>query len=421
MTVRNVRTGKDVRLTRAMKLFAAERESVEVAFAGDVVGLATRASSRSATRSPRVTRRRSSRSPPSSRNISPGAQYRHRDLQVVQKGIAQLREEGAIQCSTLRADPDRTILAAVGALQFEVVKYRLESEYNVKTIFQTSLHDRAARAWRERGRRNARLERAAGRRLDGNALAVFESEWSIGLAQQWNPACASEAFGARDLAEPPREPAHTAAPRGRATGLDDAAAPVRRGPAAPVVWAVFAVLSSRSCCGRAPAVNKYEKIAHQLSEAIQNGDVAAVQKLENSGTAADMPRERLGAQPTSSWRWGRSSASRRTPVERSGRVHEFDVTFAKGSVHEKIEFDPQDKVLHFRWTRSRRSDRIALRRDVDDVRSAAERLRGIAHRTRSSTSRTLDERTGARAYLKAENSSGWARSSSAAPTTGWHS
>ena len=40
MTVRNVRTGKDVRLTRAMKLFASEREVVEEAFAGDVVGLA---------------------------------------------------------------------------------------------------------------------------------------------------------------------------------------------------------------------------------------------------------------------------------------------------------------------------------------------------------------------------------------------
>jgi peptide chain release factor 3 len=56
-----------------------------------------------------------------------------------QKGIAQLREEGAIQVlypyGQTRTEP---ILAAVGELQFEVVKYRLESEYNVKTVF-TSL------------------------------------------------------------------------------------------------------------------------------------------------------------------------------------------------------------------------------------------------------------------------------------------
>jgi threonine dehydratase len=39
----------------------------------------------------------------------------------------------------------------------------------------------------------------------------------------------------------------------------------------------------------------------------------------------------------------------------------------------------------------------------DDVRAAAERLRGIAHRTPVLTSRTLDERCGGRVFLKAEN------------------
>jgi len=39
---------------------------------------------------------------------------------------------------------------------------------------------------------------------------------------------------------------------------------------------------------------------------------------------------------------------------------------------------------------------------LDDVRAAAERLSGIAHRTPVLTSRTLDERTGATAFLKAE-------------------
>jgi threonine dehydratase len=39
---------------------------------------------------------------------------------------------------------------------------------------------------------------------------------------------------------------------------------------------------------------------------------------------------------------------------------------------------------------------------LDDVRAAAERLSGVAHRTPVLTSRTLDERTGATAFLKAE-------------------
>ena len=40
---------------------------------------------------------------------------------------------------------------------------------------------------------------------------------------------------------------------------------------------------------------------------------------------------------------------------------------------------------------------------LDDVRAAAERLSGVAHRTPVVTSRTLDERTGATVFLKAEN------------------
>src|SRR5439155_11552803 len=39
----------------------------------------------------------------------------------------------------------------------------------------------------------------------------------------------------------------------------------------------------------------------------------------------------------------------------------------------------------------------------EDVRAAAERVRGVAHVTPVLTSRTLDERTGASVFLKAEN------------------
>ena len=41
--------------------------------------------------------------------------------------------------------------------------------------------------------------------------------------------------------------------------------------------------------------------------------------------------------------------------------------------------------------------------DIDDIRAAARRLDGVAHRTPVITSRTLDEATGAQVFLKAEN------------------
>jgi threonine dehydratase len=59
--------------------------------------------------------------------------------------------------------------------------------------------------------------------------------------------------------------------------------------------------------------------------------------------------------------------------------------------------------------RRRRQDRVLPRARAiagvtfDDVLAAAERLRGVVHRTPVVTSRTLDERTGARAFLKCEN------------------
>jgi threonine dehydratase len=46
-------------------------------------------------------------------------------------------------------------------------------------------------------------------------------------------------------------------------------------------------------------------------------------------------------------------------------------------------------------------DRLPI--DIEDVHAAAERLRGVAHRTPVLTARTLDDRCGGRVFLKAEN------------------
>ena len=46
---------------------------------------------------------------------------------------------------------------------------------------------------------------------------------------------------------------------------------------------------------------------------------------------------------------------------------------------------------------------VATTVTFDDVVAATQRLVGVAHRTPVITSRTLDERTGATAFLKAEN------------------
>ena len=139
MTVRNERTGKDVRLARAMKLFADERESLEAAYAGDVVGLANPGvfaiGDTLYEGAPVVF--------PPIPSFAPEhfASVRSIDTSSYKsfgKGVAQLREEGAVQIfypwGSTRTEP---IFGVVGELQFEVAKYRLESEYGVKTHLST--------------------------------------------------------------------------------------------------------------------------------------------------------------------------------------------------------------------------------------------------------------------------------------------
>jgi len=113
------------------------------------------------------------------------------------------------------------------------------------------------------------------------------------------------------------------------------------------VFFIVLVLLVRACTG---GDNKYAKIAHQLTAAGPRGDLAAVQKLENIGTAADMSRERFGRATDQLAPLGKiKRVKENTPASDGPRIHEFNVTFEKGTVHEKIEFDPADKVFHFHY------------------------------------------------------------------------
>ncbi|MEO6835906.1 MAG: peptide chain release factor 3 [Candidatus Tumulicola sp.] len=201
MMVRNGRTGKDVRLSRAMRLFADERESLDAAYAGDVVGLAN----------PGVFAIGDALYDGTPVEFAPIPAFAPEHFAGVRsidtssyksfgKGIAQLREEGAVQVfyplGSTRTDP---ILAAVGELQFEVAKYRLEAEYNVKTLF-SALPFALARHVGGETEQIARAQMPSNAKLvedwDGRPAALFESEWSLRLAQEWNPQLAFTRFSA---------------------------------------------------------------------------------------------------------------------------------------------------------------------------------------------------------------------------------
>lgn len=135
MTVIHGRTGKKVRLSSAHKLFAQERETVDEAYAGDVIGLVGHSEfgiGDTLTEDPSIAYNEIPRFPPEcfaflhNPNTGKFKQFR--------QGVEQLLQEGVVQVFELRDSVQKLpLLAAVGPLQFEVVQYRLQSEYGAES------------------------------------------------------------------------------------------------------------------------------------------------------------------------------------------------------------------------------------------------------------------------------------------------
>ncbi len=135
MMVTHQRTGKTVRLSSSHKLFGQERETVDEAWPGDVIGLVGHSEfgiGDTLTEDKGIAYDEIPRFPPevftyiSNPSSSDAKKYR--------AGLEQLLQEGVVQAFTARnSPPGATLLAAVGPLQFEVVQWRLQSEYGAES------------------------------------------------------------------------------------------------------------------------------------------------------------------------------------------------------------------------------------------------------------------------------------------------
>jgi peptide chain release factor 3 len=131
MTVHHSRSEKKVRLSSSHKIFGNERETLDVAYPGDVIGLVGHDGfgiGDTLTTDPKIHYKEIPRFTPEAFSYlhNPNtAKYKQ-----FRQGLEQLLEEGVIQALYLRNSAIKTpLLAAVGPLQFEVVQFRLESEY----------------------------------------------------------------------------------------------------------------------------------------------------------------------------------------------------------------------------------------------------------------------------------------------------
>jgi len=136
MKALHVRSGKEMKLANALTFMASERDIVETAYPGDVIGIHNHGTIS-------IGDTFSAGEPLSFTGIPSFApelfrRARLRDplkMKQLQKGLAQLSEEGATQFFRPLMSND-LILGAVGVLQFDVVAYRLKDEYAVDCAFE---------------------------------------------------------------------------------------------------------------------------------------------------------------------------------------------------------------------------------------------------------------------------------------------
>ena len=136
MKMHHVRLGKTVKAANALTFMAQDREHVENAWPGDIVGLHNHGTISIGDTFTEGESLQFTGIPHFAPELFRRAQLRDPlKLKALQKGLAQLSEEGATQFFRPLIS-NELILGAVGILQFDVVAYRLKNEYGVEASFE---------------------------------------------------------------------------------------------------------------------------------------------------------------------------------------------------------------------------------------------------------------------------------------------
>lgn len=135
MKMRHVRLNRDMTISNALTFLAGDREHLEEAYAGDIIGLHNHGTIQIGDTFTEGEAIKFKGIP----NFAPELfrRVRLRDPlknKALLKGLVQLSEEGATQVFRPQTSND-LVLGAVGVLQFDVVAHRLKNEYKVECIY----------------------------------------------------------------------------------------------------------------------------------------------------------------------------------------------------------------------------------------------------------------------------------------------
>ncbi|SFC41822.1 peptide chain release factor 3 [Streptomyces aidingensis] len=193
MTVTRAASGRPFSTKYAHSVFGQDRTSVERAYPGDVVGLVNATALRVG--DTLYTGRKAEFPPMPTFAPEHFAIVRPADIaksKQFRRGIAQLDEEGVVQVLVSDARGEQApVLAAVGPMQFDVVRHRMEHEFSAAVKLEPLAYTCARRTDAEGGAALNRSRLVHGEAMtrvkDGEILALFPSRWHVGSFEREFP------------------------------------------------------------------------------------------------------------------------------------------------------------------------------------------------------------------------------------------
>ena len=202
MEVNHVQGGRKIRLTQPQQMMASERTIVEEAYAGDIIGVFDPGifSIGDTICSPKMGNMTFDGIP----TFAPEHFARVRQMDTMKrkqfiKGISQIALEGAIQIfQEFNTGMEEIIVGVVGVLQFDVLKFRLENEYNVEIRLDPLPYEYIR--WIEN--EDVDMDHLSGtsdmkkiKDLKDRPLLLFAHEWSIRMTEERNKGLILSEFG----------------------------------------------------------------------------------------------------------------------------------------------------------------------------------------------------------------------------------
>ena len=201
MEVYHVQEGKKQRLSQPQQLMAQDRKIVEEAYAGDIIGVFD----------PGIYSIGDTICMPGKKfqyegipTFAPEHFARVRQIDTMKrkqfvKGIEQIAQEGAIQIfQEFNSGMEEVIVGVVGVLQFDVLKFRMENEYNVEIRLEELPYEHIR--WIEND--DIDVSKITGtsdmkriKDMKGNPLLLFINSWSVGMTLDRNEGLILSEFG----------------------------------------------------------------------------------------------------------------------------------------------------------------------------------------------------------------------------------